>query len=62
MLEKVITLLFLSGDPIAIKKMAEFLKITEDEIIENLPFVKTKLEEICLTLIISNEGVSIATK
>jgi segregation and condensation protein B len=62
MLEKVVTLLFLSGDPIAIKKMAEFLKITEAEITENLPFVKSKLEELGLTLLVSNEGISIATK
>jgi segregation and condensation protein B len=62
MLEKVITLLFLSGDPIAIKKMAEFLKITPEEIMENIPFVKTKVEEIGLTLIVSNEGISLATQ
>ncbi len=62
MLEKVITLLFLSGDPIATKKLAQFLQISEQEIIENAPFVKSKLEEIGLTLLVSNEGLSIATK
>lgn len=62
MLEKVITLLFLSGDSIPVKKLAEFLHITEEEIVQNISFVKSKLEEIGLTLIISNEGLAIATK
>jgi segregation and condensation protein B len=62
MLEKVITLLFLSGDAIPIKKMADFLGITKEEILENAPFVKSKLEEIGLTLLVSNEGLSIVTQ
>ena len=62
MLEKVITLLFLSGDPIQIKKLAEFLAIPETEITENIPFIKSKLEEIGLTLLVSNEGLAIVTK
>lgn len=62
MLEKVITLLFLSGDVIPVKKLAEFLGITKEEVIENAPFVKSKLEELGLTLLMSNEGVSIVTK
>lgn len=62
MLEKVITLLFLSGDPIPVKKMSEFLGITKEELIENAPFVKKKLEDIGLSLLVSNEGFSIVTK
>jgi segregation and condensation protein B len=62
MLEKVITLLFLSGDAVPIKKMADFLGISKEEIIENAPFVKSKLEELGLTLLMSNEGISIVTK
>jgi segregation and condensation protein B len=62
MLEKVITILFLSGDPVPVKKLAEFLGITKEEITENAPFVKTKLEEVGLTLLLSNEGLSIVTK
>lgn len=62
MLEKVITLLFLSGDSVAVKKMADFLGISKEEVIANAPYVKEKLEEIGLTLLISNEGLSIATK
>lgn len=62
MLEKVITLLFLSGDPVPIKKLAEFLKITEAEITQNLDYVRGKLGEIGLTLLVSNEGLAISTK
>ncbi len=62
MLEKVITLLFLSGDPVPVKKLAEFLGISKEEVIENAPYVKSKLEEIGLTLLVSNDVLSIVTK
>lgn len=62
MLEKVITLLFLSGDVVPVKKLADFLGISKEEVIENAPYVKTKLEEIGLTLLVSNEGLLIVTK
>lgn len=62
MLEKVITLLFLGGDAVSVKKLADILGISKEEILENAPFVKAKLEEIGLTLLVSNEGLSITTK
>jgi segregation and condensation protein B len=62
MLEKVVTLLFLSGDVVPLKKLAEFLGISKEEIIENAPYLSSKLEEIGLTLLIANDGVSIVTK
>lgn len=62
MLEKVITLLFLSGDPVPVKKLAEFLGVSKEEVIENAPYVTSKLEEIGLTLLVSNDGLSIVTK
>ena len=62
MLEKVITLLFLSGDAIPVKKLADFLGISPEEVTEDAPFVKSKLEELGLTLLVSNEGLSIVTK
>ncbi len=62
MLEKVITLLFLSGDVIPVKKLADFLGISKEEVIENAPYVKSKLEELGLTLLVNNEGLSIVTK
>jgi segregation and condensation protein B len=62
MLEKVITLLFLSGDPVPVKKLAEFLGISKEEVVENAPYVKSKLEEVGLSLLVSNDGLSIVTK
>lgn len=62
MLDKVITLLFISGDPLQPEKIAELLSIPKEEILENAPFIKTKLSEIGLDLIVSNEGLSITTK
>lgn len=62
MLSKVITILFLSGDPISAQKIGELLSITKEEVLENAPFVKTKLEELGLTLLVTNEGLSITTQ
>lgn len=62
MLEKFVTILFLSGDPVPIKKLATFLSISEEEITSNIAYVASKLEEIGLTLLTTNEGVSIVTK
>lgn len=62
MLEKVITLLFLSGDPVPVKKLAEFLGISKEEVVENAPYVTSKLEEVGLSLLVSNDGLSIVTK
>lgn len=62
MLSKVITILFLSGDPISPLKIGELLGITKEEVLENAPFVKTKLEELGLTLLVTNEGLSITTQ
>lgn len=62
MLEKVISILFLSGDAVSVKKLADFFGISKEEVLENAPFVKTKLEEIGLTLLVSNEGLAITTK
>ena len=62
MLEKVITLLFLSGDALPVKKLADFLRITKEEVIENVPFIDAKLQEIGLALLFANDGLSIVTK
>ncbi len=62
MLEKVITLLFLSGEPIPLKKLGDFLGISKEEIVENAPFLKSKLEEMGLTLMMSNDGIGIVTQ
>ena len=62
MLSKVITILFLSGDPIPAQKIGELLSISKEEVLENAPFLKTKLEELGLTLLITSEGLCITTQ
>ena len=61
MLEKFITLLFISGDPVPVKKLSEFLEVPKEEIESNTAYVKSKLEEVGLTLLVTNEGISIVT-
>jgi segregation and condensation protein B len=62
MLEKFVTILFLSGDPLPLVKLSTFLGIQKEEIEQNLPYVQSKLEEVGLTLLIANDGISIVTK
>lgn len=62
MLEKIVTILYLSGDPISSSKIAELISSTEEEVSSNLPLVKEKLEAIGLTLLIAGKDVSIVTK
>jgi segregation and condensation protein B len=61
MLEKVITLLFLSGDAVPVKKLADFLGITKEEITQNIPFIEEKLAQVGLSLLFANDGLSIVT-
>ncbi len=62
MLDKVITLLFLSGDVVSVTKLADFLGIRKEEVIENIPYLTSTLEKVGLTLLATNEGVTIVTK
>lgn len=62
MFEKAITLLFVSGDPLTYNVLAEQLGCTKEEVIANAQVLKTSLESIGLTLIITREDISISTK
>lgn len=62
MLEKIVTILFLSGDPISLPILATLIGVPEEEIRNYLSEVKIKLESIGLTLLISADGVSIVTQ
>ncbi len=62
MLEKVITILFLSGDPIPAQKIASLLNITKEEIIDNIPIIKSTVEYTGLTLLVNGEDFAIVTK
>lgn len=62
MLEKISTILYLSGDPLAITKVAELVGALPEEVLSTLPELKEKLEVIGLTLIITDKDISIVTK
>ena len=61
MLQKLITILYLSGDPISIKKLATLLETDETSIKNSLPELEHSLITAGLVLLISNEGISIVT-
>lgn len=62
MLDKIITILFLSGDPITVGKIAELVASPEQEVVTALVEVKQKVEDAGLTLVVSGKEVSIATR
>ncbi|MEN9881251.1 MAG: segregation and condensation protein segregation and condensation protein [Candidatus Parcubacteria bacterium] len=62
LLEKITVLLFLSGDPISFVKITELLNVTKEQIIELLPLLQTKLDELGLGLLQNNEELCIITK
>jgi segregation and condensation protein B len=62
MLQKLITLLYVSGEPLPVKTLAFLVGATEAEILANRGVVKTSLETIGLSLLESPEGLSIVTK
>jgi segregation and condensation protein B len=62
MLSQVTTLLYLSGDPIEIKKIASILETSEESIKGLLPELEKGLEAVGLQLLISNGEISIVTQ
>ncbi|MEI6810666.1 MAG: SMC-Scp complex subunit ScpB [Candidatus Nomurabacteria bacterium] len=61
MLEKIITILYISGEPISITSIAELLQIESKSIEEILPEVENKIKEIGLLLLKNKEEISIVT-
>ncbi len=62
MLEKISTILYLSGDPISIVKVAELVASTPEDVIATIPMLKEKLDMIGLTIIMTEKDISIVTK
>ncbi len=62
MLEKVITILFVSGDPTPLQKIVDLLGITKEELLQNLPALKSTLEAAGLTLLVNTDEIAIVTK
>lgn len=61
MLEKIITILYISGEPISINYIAELLQTEIKLIEESLPAVENKIKEIGLLLLKNKDDVSIVT-
>lgn len=61
MLKKIITILYLSGEPIKLEALAKLVGEDKEEIETSLPEVAASLESIGLTLISAEDGISIVT-
>ena len=61
MLQKLVTILFLSGDPLSITGIASILKTTPEEVEKNIPELKQALGSIGLTLLEADRQLAIVT-
>lgn len=62
MLHKLITVLYLSGEPLTLAILAKIIGIKEDEVKAIIPEAETALTQIGLSLMQSAEGLSISTQ
>lgn len=62
MLQKVITLLFLSGEPISTETLATILHVTKEEVDAVLPTLQQPLRDIGLDVVVHNGEVAIVTQ
>jgi segregation and condensation protein B len=62
MLQKIVTILFLSGDPLTVSMLAKILGSTQEEIEKHVQELETALSSIGLALLKSSEGLSIVTQ
>lgn len=61
MLERIVTILYLSGEPIALTDLASLLKIDQKEIESILPTIEQKVKEVGLHLLHNGDELSIVT-
>ncbi len=62
MLHKLVTILFLSGEPIKIDTISLLLVVTREEIEKHIEELSASLNSIGLSLLRSNDGLSIVTQ
>ena len=62
MLEQIITLLYLSGEPVKTDTIATFLSTTKEEVEKHIGDISASLNGIGLALLVSQDGLSIVTK
>jgi len=61
MLQKIITILFISGNPISIASIAKILNVNEEEVVNNLIEIKDYLNKGGLDLLKNDKDISIVT-
>ena len=61
MVEKIITLLYLSGEPLSIKSIASLLGVEQSEVEEHLAEVESRIKATGLLLLRNQDEVSIVT-
>lgn len=62
MLQKLVTVLFLSGEPLTFENLEKILSVKKEEIKSHIPEVEQALNSIGLSLVQSAEGLSISTQ
>lgn len=60
--QKIITILFLSGDPLSINTIASILEVTPKDIEDAIKNVEASLVSIGLSLLSGSDGISIVTQ
>jgi segregation and condensation protein B len=62
MLQKIVTILYLAGEPISVATVAKIVGTTKEEVEKNIDEVKNAVEHIGLSLLYANGELSIATQ
>lgn len=62
MLQKVVTLLYLSGEPISLEKLGGLLAVSTEEVLACCGELSEKLEGLGLSLLVNNNEYSIVTR
>lgn len=62
MLQSIIALLFVSGEPMQVSQIARLLNLEENEIENSFEDLKKNLDTCGLSLVVANDGISIVTK
>lgn len=62
MLEKIVTVLYLSGEPILLSKIAQLLEVKEEDVVASLPLLEERLSLIGLALLRVGHEAAIVTK
>lgn len=62
MLQKLVTLLYLSGEAMSIQALAGLLEVTPKEVEEHIPELSRALDALGLSLLRSAEGIAIVTQ